>query len=392
MAEIEHAPSMASVSRWRTEPFRIFFPLGVLLAWIGVGHWLSYSTGITSTYSCRMHGLIQMQAFMMAFAIGFLLTALPNRTRSAPVSRGEMAGLIAALIVTTAAAMAERWVASELAYGAILAMLANFALRRFVGAGAGRRPPAAFVLVPIAAIQGFAGAILIAAGEFNVPAWSSGLGRLMVEQGVFLCLAVGVGGLILPLVAGAPPPKDLGSSPRETSKAVAYAMAGLAIFASFVLEQAGFDRAGEVLRAIVVAAGLAIGGGVWRAPWKPGVHRKLVWLAAWMMPAGLLVAGLWPDYRVPALHILFIGGFSLLAFGVATHVSLGHLNLERLALGRPMSVMVLGAAFMVALLIRFTADSSEAYFSHLGWASAIWIIGSAAWLAFFAPKLLHPPR
>jgi uncharacterized protein involved in response to NO len=394
MAEIEHvqpAPA-ARVSRWRTEPFRIFFPLGVLLAWIGVGHWLTYSTGITSTYSCRMHGLIQMQAFMMAFAIGFLLTALPNRTRSAPVSAAEMAGLIAALIVTTAAAMAERWVVSELAYGAILALLANFALRRFIGAGAGRRPPAAFVLVPIAAIQGFAGAILIAAAEFNnVPAWSSGLGRLMVEQGVFLCLAVGVGGLILPLIAGASPPGDLGSSPRETWRAISYAMAGLAIFASFVLEQAGLDRGGQVLRAIVVAVGMVIGGGVWRAPGKTGVHRKLVWLAAWMMPAGLLVAGLWPDYRVPALHILFIGGFSLLAFGVATHVSLGHLNLERLALGRPLAVMVLGTAFMVALLIRFTADSSETYFGHLGWAAAIWILGSAAWLAFFAPRLLRPP-
>jgi hypothetical protein len=25
---------------WRREPFRIFFPLGVVLAWLGIGHWL----------------------------------------------------------------------------------------------------------------------------------------------------------------------------------------------------------------------------------------------------------------------------------------------------------------------------------------------------------------
>jgi hypothetical protein len=37
------------------------------------------------------------------------------------------------------------------------------------------------------------------------------------------------------------------------------------------------------------------------------------------MPIGLAASGLLPDHRVLALHILFIGGFSLLAFAVATH-------------------------------------------------------------------------
>ena len=76
MAPLENtegvSPSPASaVSRWRSEPFRLFFPLGVFFAWIGVGHWLLYATGVTTTYSCRFHGLVQMQAFMMAFAMGF---------------------------------------------------------------------------------------------------------------------------------------------------------------------------------------------------------------------------------------------------------------------------------------------------------------------------------
>jgi hypothetical protein len=49
----------------------------------------------------------------------------------------------------------------------------------------------------------------------------------------------------------------------------------------------------------------------------------------------------------------------------------------------------MGVAFALALLLRFTADSSENYFQHLGWASAIWIFGSAAWLVFLGPKLLR---
>ena len=50
-----------------------------------------------------------MQAFMMSFAVGFLFTALPQRTRSGPPATLEMLLMIAALITTAAGAQAERW-------------------------------------------------------------------------------------------------------------------------------------------------------------------------------------------------------------------------------------------------------------------------------------------
>jgi uncharacterized protein involved in response to NO len=382
--------STASISLWRIEPFRIFFPLGVFLAWIGAGHWLLYATGVAATYSCRFHGLVQMQAFMMAFAIGFLLTALPRRTQTRPVTRIEMVALATALVVTTGAAIAEYWVIAEAAYAALFALLIEFALSRFLKSAVGRRPPAAFVLLPIAALQGMGGAVLIAAAELkNVAPWTSHLGLLLVEQGVFLCLAVGVGRLVLPLMGGTPPPADLGSAPRETWKALAYASVGTAIFASLMLEHLGFERSGPLLRAIVVSLGVGFGAGARRLPGKPGLHRKLVWLSVWLMPVGLIVSAVWPDYRVPALHILFIGGFSLMVFGVGTHVALSHFNMEQLALGRPPAVIILGAAFLIALGARLAADFSNTYFLHLGWAAAAWIVGSAVWLVFFCSKLLR---
>lgn len=191
------------------EPFRLFFPLGVLLAWVGIGHWLLYALGATATYSCLLHGLVQMQAFMMAFAIGFLWTALPRRTQSAPPSPAELVTAVAALVLSVVGAAGERWAVAELAYGALVILLLRFAARRLIGGA--RRPPATFVLIPLGLLHGLAGAALILLSTTPLgPAWMMGLGRLLVEQGVFLCLAVGVGGLILPLVAGAPPPPDLG--------------------------------------------------------------------------------------------------------------------------------------------------------------------------------------
>ena len=146
----------------RREPFRIFFPLAVVLGGIGAGHWLLYATGVTATYSGFAHGLIMTQAFMMALAIGFLLTALPRRTQSPPPSALEIAIAFAALIVVTASALTGRWVLGQLAYAGVFVLLLQFALRRFLGQGAGRRPPASFVLVPIGVAHGVVGAVLIA--------------------------------------------------------------------------------------------------------------------------------------------------------------------------------------------------------------------------------------
>ena len=377
---------------WRAEPFRLFFPLGVLLAWVGVGHWLLYALGVTATYSCELHGLLQTETFLMAFALGFLLTALPRRTQTAPPSAAEISALVAALLATAAALLTERWGLAQVGYAAVFLILLRFALRRFLGRGA-RRPPAAFVLIPFGVLHGLGGAVLIGAASAGAAApWAMKLGKLLVEQGVFLCLVIGVGSLILPLIGGAPPPPDLGSSPRERWKAVAYGVAGVAVFASLLLEQIGWERGGPLLRALVVALGLGLGGGAWRPPRKPGLHRRLVWISVWMVPLGLAASALWPDYRVPALHILFIGGFALMAFAVATHVAYAHLDLQRLATGRPPAVVALAAGFLLALLARLAADMSDTYFIHLGCAAACWIAGSAVWLASLAPHFLRRPR
>ncbi len=379
---------------WRREPYRLFFPWAVVLGSVGIGHWLGYTTGLAASYSCVLHGTIQMQAFMMAFAVGFLLTAIPRRTNAAPAAPWEIAAALSLLGGVAGAALFERQALAQLSYALLFLLVLQFAVRRFRGGGAARRrPPAAFVLIPIGVLAGLAGAGLLAVSESPAGAAGPGgaLGRLLVEQGVFLCFAVGVGNLVLPLMAGAPPPADLGATPAERRRALGFAVAGLTIVASLILEAAGWSRGGPALRAVVVVLGLAVGAGAWRPPGRPGLHRRLVWLSVWLMPIGLLGAALWPDYRVPALHVLFIGGFSLMAFGVATHVVLSHAGPEHLALGRPPAIAFVGGALIVAMLARVTADWSDTYFAHLGWAAATWLAGAGVWLAFIGPKVLRAP-
>ncbi|MFN8603292.1 MAG: NnrS family protein [Candidatus Binatia bacterium] len=387
---IGQPPAPTLPDRIRSEPFRLFFPVGVLLGWIGVGHWLLYGLGLAETYSCFRHGLLQTQAFLMAFALGFLWTALPRRTAAPVASPREIALALAALLLTGGALLSDAFVTAELGYLALFAMLLAFAARRFLSGAARRRPPAAFVLLPLAAVLGVSGALLILARlVLEEPPWTIALGALFIEQGVFLCLVMGIGALVMPLMGGTPPPPDLGSSPHETRVALGFLVLGLTVAASLVAETAGFVRSAPIVRGTAVAIALGWGGGAFRLPGKPGFHRKLVWVAAWLAPAGLVACGLLPDYRVPALHVLFIGGFSLMAFGVATHVSLSHLDLNEAALGRPRPVVVLAVAIALALLARLAADSSQTYFEHLASAALCWMVGSAVWLAWLAPRLLR---
>ncbi len=376
---------------WRTEPFRLFFVLGVTLSWVGVGHWLLYALGVTRTYSCELHGLIQMQGFLMAFAVGFLLTALPRRTQSAPPTSLELAAIACGLVATTLGSLAESWATAQIGYVIVFLVLIRFAVSRFLGATAARRPPAAFVLIPIAIVQGLLGAVLIAT-ESYLDDWVSGFGKLLVQQGVFLCLVIGVGSLILPLMSGLPPPPDLGSSPRETRKAALYAIAGITVFASLLAEQLGWHTAGPMLRAVVVALGLGLGGHTWHRPTRSGLHRQLVWWSTWMIPIGLTASAVWPDFRVAALHVSFISGLGLMAFGVATHVSLTHLGMGEFALARPWPVVAIAVSLPLATITRLAADASHTYFEHLGWAAGFWLIGTALWLAFFVPAYLRTPR
>ncbi len=73
-----------SLNSWRSKPYRLLFPLGWLLAWAGVLHWLLHSVGLLADYRPVFHAITQIQGFMLCFALGFLLTALNVGDRKSP--------------------------------------------------------------------------------------------------------------------------------------------------------------------------------------------------------------------------------------------------------------------------------------------------------------------
>ncbi|HEY8923682.1 MAG TPA: NnrS family protein [Polyangia bacterium] len=379
------------MSLLRREPFRLFFPLGLVLGAAGIAHWLLFTTGLSRHYLGRFHAVTQTQAFLVAFAAGFLGTAIPKRTRTAPATWLELGTLLIALPVVSLATLLDLEAVGQVAYAVALVTLAQFAARRFVRRGA-RRPPASFALVPIGLLAGLAGAGFIVAsrvGAGALPGWAHALGARLTLEGVFTCLTLGVGAFFLPLAGRGQAAPDL--TPERRWPAAAYAGGGAAIIAGLLLEVLGATRVGPALRGTVALAIIA-GSGAWRLPSRPGTNRTLLWLGIWALPVGLLGAAAFPAARVAALHVMFVGGFGVLSFAVSTHVALGHSGQEARQSARSRAVAGFGALFALALVARIAAPGDPAnYFRWLGVAAGAWMLGAIVWAAIVLPSVLRAP-
>src|SRR5256885_956833 len=239
----ELASSVGGAPLWRREPYRILFPLGVVLAWAGVLHWLLFALGIADEYRSIFHSMAQIQGFIVCFATGFLFTMIPRRTGTAVPAPWQMAVAIGAPIATTLCAWFERWALAQVFWLLLLVVVMGFALRRF-------RPgdiPDSFVWVVAALLFGIGGAILAGYGAATEAMWLHDVGRGIVLQGMMSALVVGVGGFLLPAITrGEPPPPS-----RGTRKAL-HVTGAVVFLASFALETVSL-RLGFALRALVVA-------------------------------------------------------------------------------------------------------------------------------------------
>ena len=54
----------SSAGALRKDPYRLFFPLGVLLGWAGVGQWLWFSLGGGGPFRVVFHSMVQVQGFL----------------------------------------------------------------------------------------------------------------------------------------------------------------------------------------------------------------------------------------------------------------------------------------------------------------------------------------
>jgi uncharacterized protein involved in response to NO len=378
-----------------SDPYRIFFPLGIVLGAMGVAIWPLYYYGATATYSGRAHAFVQTDGFLYAFIVGFLLTAVPRFTGTEAPSRPVQFTLAAIIAFTALAFEFQYFVAAQTAFLAAHCMLLTLVIRRF------RRrqqsPPETFPLVGLGLLCGLIAALINAGIAWNVvgPFWDP-FAKRMLTEGMVLLLVLGIGGFLGPRLLGFAQMPRFPEIPKDANRPPArillYMVAGLVIVLSLLAEYGFGLSAMAFVRAL--AATLVVLSTL--QPWRrPAVRTTLawcVWFANWFVILAVWAVAIVPRYRVDLLHILFIGGFTLLILAVGTRVTLSHGGHPLAKERRSWPLRIAITAGMIALLARIGAPfSGLTYFAHLAWAGILWISGVVLWGVYLLRLLRSRP-
>ncbi len=384
-------------ARFRDEPYRLLFPAGALLGLVAVGHWTLFWAGF-GRFQGPAHALAQAQGFLFAFVAGFLMTMIPRRLEARRASTPELAVALAMPAGVVVFAFSDAWILAEACALIASVALFVFAVKRMRASGSRRRMPDAFVLLPMGLATGAVGAILIGAQAAGAPPWAAVVGRGLVQEAQYLLLILGAGHMILPLLTGRDAPPDGEDTAAARRRRWVHVLLGAAIVATVVVERLVPPTAPLVRLALLGRAALFIADAALcmhgpRWPRVPGLHRRMAWLAFWLVPAGPLLAALVPARRVAMLHVGFVGGFGLLVLAVGAHVIAAHGGLPAIVSGSPWTIRLVLALSLVALALRVGADfRGPAYWAMLGAAGLAWVAGLVAWMVAVVPTAIGPPR
>ena len=374
------------------EPFRIFFPLATLLGVAGVSLWPLFFSGVHQFYPGMMHARLMIQGFLGGFVIGFLGTAMP-RLLSAPTLRAwELWTLIALYLTTAGLHIGHRLAAGDATFVSLLlvfaTMLASRVRRR------SELPPPGFMLVGLGYLAGLVGTALWFGGMNGwVPGAAMWLGGLLLNQAFVLLLILGVGSFLIPrfleLPGIVPMADERKASPAWRRRALFALTVGLVFLSSYVVE--AYFNAGWIpgaMRGGIAVAYLLVMVPIHRTP-EP---RRTVPLAINFALAALLVGVAFPLFipsqRVAGLHVIFIGGFSLITFTVATRVVLGHSGNEHLFRSRLPSLRLVALLVITGAVLRAVGDFfGEGRAALLETASYAWMLAALAWGVSFLPKV-----
>ncbi|QTN32780.1 NnrS family protein [Akkermansiaceae bacterium] len=375
-------PAAAWFSRPAAEPFRIFFPLGLLASAIGVMLWPAVFAGWIGYYPLEAHSRWMVIGLGGCFITGFLGTAGPRWIGTRPFRRDELLLYLALALSVMAALSLDRIPAADILSSAWLIGLLASLLGRFFTARRDVPPPG----LPLA-ILGLAGAA--------TAALASGLGitttfpvnqflRLLHFQGFLWLPILGVAPYLLPRFFGKSSLHSFEESltiPAGWHRPFLESLAaGLLLIASFALEAWGIPAAGMMLRAATVTLHLALSvPGLFACGRSNGLGfavRCFVPCAA----AGWLLAAWFLPQRTGMLHLMFIGGCGLLMLAAATRVILGH-NGRHDRLASPLRwCHALWFLVVFTAATRLSAEFIPAVrVSHLIHAALMWIAALAFW-------------
>lgn len=371
------------------EPFRIFFPVALLVSVVAVMLWPAMFWGWIGFFPREMHGRLLMEGFVGGFAFGFMATALPN-TLSSPRFKGWEVGVMLVLYFGMLGGhLAQRSGWGDGMFLGLLVFFGGCLVRRFLA----RKdlPPPGFVLVAGGLLCAAVGTVLFLVDRAEgVDLFRNKLANLLLFQGFLLLPLMGIGAFLFPRFFGTENkhifPDQRTPPPGWAVKAGVAALAGGLVVVTFWMEAAGGVKAAAWVRFLVCGVYLSTETGWWRVPKKGGILPWGIRLGILFTLAAHLVTGILEAHRVALDHLLYVGGFGLLALVVGTRVLLGHAGRSDLMQRWLKPVVWMVAMVALAALTRVSANFlPEIMISHWIYAALAWVAGVVVWAVFMLP-------
>ena len=353
--------------------------------------WPAFVAGYVTNYPGVPHARVMVEGFLASFVVGFLGTALPRLLEVPRVTLWETLGFASALIGVTALHASGRTMWGDIMFFCVLGTMVlvlgvRFLLRKDT-------PPPAFVLVAMGLMCALGGSFalsLTSAAPGVIPPWVTPAAKLALYQGFLLLPVMGIGAFLLPRFFGLPNRQSFPESlalPEGWGGRAAFALCcGLAVLASFALEVSGEARSGYVVRTLAVIVYFFREVPVHRAGFGGGTLALGLRIALVSIPTGYICLAVFPERAFTFLHVVFITGFSLLTFIVASRVVLGHSGQSEKFRASLWPVLLMAALITLAMLTRVSADwMPRVTLSHYAYAAVVWAIGALVWAFAILP-------
>lgn len=365
------------------EPYRAFFPVGMLAGIWGVMMWPMLYAGWIHFYPGEAHTRIMIEGFLGAFVLGFIGTAFPRLTGNRSWFGGEFFLILLLWTLTVMSHAMGKVQAGDAAFCVLLLALFTGMAGRWI-AGHRDTPPPGFLLA-FAGILGAAVAAGFLAWNTNPSPAQLQFARLCLFQGFLLLPLMGIGPYVLPRFFGMNSSHSFDDAPSPPNgwwpKAISATIAGLLVIAGFVLEVMGNALAGQLLRAMVILVWFALETPVFRRVKLSTTPGNAVRWAVIGLASGLACAAFWPLTRVGSLHLFFVTGLGLVTMAVGTRVILGHAGRHDLLTGKILWLRWVIGLLILAATTRMSCDFlPNLRVSHHIYAAWTWTIAAVIWL------------
>jgi len=356
-------------------PYRILFLIGLLYALGGLLLWVVFPWGQMS-YPGFQHADWMMQGFLLSFAMGFLMTALPKFLNAAPCRSWELGiaiGCAALPLMRSIFPQFTQWPTELIPFF----WLVVYAARRFRKAEF--QPPPSFIFIPLGLLSGILGVY----------------SKILITEGALLAFVLGIGSKLIPALLGHSKPVLIQLGERKSFADEKLIFFGAALFLTGIILHLNSATLWADLCWALVSTSLAIQ--FWKLLHRPkmrGYLSHLLWISSWTLILCLWLVVVVPHYRVHVMHGIYIGGMTLMTLCIATRVILAHGGFSLQPEISSKGLLFTGLLCVIAAVTRVSAIflPSESYFLHLSYAGAVLVLGFIVWAGTIGYKLFVHSR